>query len=198
MAGRVQGQICTVNSAERVVSTTAEASALALSLNSSTGAQDLCVVWEGYVLVSETLTVRQGSTLNITGSDYAVLDGGGAIRLFNIGEAATLNLAHLRLEGGSVTATGESGGAILAKEGSRTTANNCTFSGHDATTGGGEWPRSTCMMEVECQRSSALLGPASLLTLSMWQPLHYRETAKKNDRNVLDLPIHHYSGAWPQ
>ena len=81
------------------VATTDEARNLATALNCS-GRGTFDVLWEGTVIVNETITLTDGSVVTVTGvGSGAIADGGGITQLFTVSNA-TLYLADIGLENG--------------------------------------------------------------------------------------------------
>lgn len=116
-----------------VVATSADADDLADDLVNS-GSVHIAVNWHGRVKLTRTLALENNSTLEIIGSEEAVIDGGGTMSLLTVSGGATLNLNNIALEKGW---TDSSGGAIFAYE-SSVAVHDCRFSGNIATNGGGE------------------------------------------------------------
>lgn len=131
------GAVHAVECAEDVinidVSTSADAYELAEAL-ACVGSTHVTVDWHGRVELARTVAVGDGSSLNITGSETAVIDGGGAIQLLTVSEGATLNLRTISLENGQA----DRGGSVFAK-GSSITVVGSRFSGNKGTFGGGEF-----------------------------------------------------------
>lgn len=127
----------------KVVSTPAEAEELAVAL-ACNGSAQINVEWRGRVKLTTTLALSNGDSLHITGSDGAIMDGGGELRLLTL-SGATLNMHNISLENGWAT---DVGGAIAAY-GSSLTFNNCSFSGNSAAASGGEYDgRSSCCCKL--------------------------------------------------
>ena len=90
------------------------------------------VTWKGKVIVDETISVVNGTVLNITGIDSdAIIDGNGNIRMFTVVNAS-LHLRDITLEHGYALY----GGAIAASR-SRMTLDRVIFMGNNASYGGG-------------------------------------------------------------
>lgn len=144
---------CPVGVDARVVSTTAEASELSEALL-CTGAGQFEVEWEGKVLLERPIAISDSSFVKITGAPgEAMVDGGGALRLFHISGNSTLELHGLSLVNGSVVGAdlnsvddispdlvgNYSGAAVyVLDEDSRLSASNCSFIGNNASYFGGE------------------------------------------------------------
>lgn len=114
-----------------------DATDLAKALRCS-GSAELTVDWYGDVQLPQTLTVGNSTILNITGSEGAIIDGGGRIQLFAISGESTLNLRNVSLEGGWAP---DGGGAISASETSQVFLRDCKFLGNNATYHGSEFSR---------------------------------------------------------
>lgn len=155
----------------RVVSNTAEASELGEALLCS-GAGYFEVDWIGEVVLERSIIISNGSSVKVTGVDpgEAVIDGGDAIRLFQVSGSSTLLLNGLSLVGGFVTSTesdddeadykfefralqtvpeiaqdGSGGAVFVADEDSRLTASTCTFARNSADARGGMY---VCIQRV--------------------------------------------------
>ena len=98
------------------VATTDEARNLARTLNCS-GRGTFDVLWEGTVIVNETIALTDGSVVTVTGvGSGAIADGGGITQLFTVSNA-TLYLADTGLEngygpGGDYNVAAGNGGAV--------------------------------------------------------------------------------------
>ena len=114
---------------EWVVESTAQVQALAKAVRCSGGS--FHVTWKGKVILDETISIFNGTFLNVTsaGADSAII-GDGKSRLFSVVNAS-LHLCNLTLSNGNNTY----GGAIAASrsrltfEGVAFTANVASFSG---------------------------------------------------------------------
>ena len=90
------------------------------------------VTWKGKIIVDETISIVNGTVLNITGIDSdAVIDGNGNIRMFTVVNAS-LHLRDITLEFGYALY----GGAIAASR-SRITLDRVNFMANNASYGGG-------------------------------------------------------------
>ena len=90
------------------------------------------VTWKGKIIVGETISIVNGTVLNITGIDSdAVIDGNGNIRMFTVVNAS-LHLRDITLELGYALY----GGAIAASR-SRITLDRVNFMANNASYGGG-------------------------------------------------------------
>lgn len=123
---------CTDKVLNVVVSAPADADGLAESLT-CTGSARVTVEWHGRVKLNRTVNIGNGSSLIITGSKEAIIDGDGAVPLLTASDGATLELRTLSLENGQA----DQGGALFAN-GSFITIDDCNFSGNNGTQGGGE------------------------------------------------------------
>lgn len=133
--GWAKGQVtCPVGVTARNVSSTAEALELSDALNCS-GRGQFEVDWSGNVLLPRTITISNGSSVKVTGlGPEAVIDGGGAVRLFEVDEGSTLEINRVSLVGGRSAGEipGEGGGAVQLLSLSRLAAVNCSFVGNTA------------------------------------------------------------------
>ena len=90
------------------------------------------VMWKGKIIVDETISIVDGTVLNITGIDSdAVIDGNGNIRMFTVVNAS-LHMRDITLEHGYAL----HGGAIAASR-SRITLDRVIFMANNASYGGG-------------------------------------------------------------
>ena len=90
------------------------------------------VTWKGKIIVDETISIVNGTVLNIVGIDPdAIIDGNGNIRLFTVVDAF-LHLRDITLELGYALY----GGAIAASR-SRITLDRVIFMANNASYGGG-------------------------------------------------------------
>ncbi|CAM9477686.1 unnamed protein product [Ectocarpus fasciculatus] len=113
------------------VSTTAEALELSDSLDCF-GSGHFEVNWSGSVLLSQTTTVSNFSSLSVTGvGAEAVIDGGGAVGLFDVNNSSALLLDGVSLIGGSGV---DSGGVEVSK--STLLVRNSSFVGNTGSEGG--------------------------------------------------------------
>lgn len=100
--------LCSTGTKAWVVESTADAQALAKSMNCSDGIFD--VEWVGSIIVEETIFVVNGTVLNITGiGPIATIDGGGTTNLFDVSNGS-LYLTNVNVSNGNAT----NGGAIEA------------------------------------------------------------------------------------
>ena len=124
-----------------VVANTSDAEALAEALTCD-GPGMFAVSWNGAVMLSRTLLVTNGTTLNVTGSsestgdgtngDGAVIHSDGTVLLFDIDLDSTVLLTGLTLSGG--------GGALRVAGGSSVEVIDCSFIHNNRTSsdlGGG-------------------------------------------------------------
>lgn len=123
---------CTSEVVQVIVSAPDDADVLAESLMCA-GSARVTVNWHGRVQLNRTVTIGNGSSLVITGSEEAVIDGYGAIPLLTVYDGATLELRNISLENGQA----DRGGALFAN-GSSIAIDNCNFSANNGTYGGGE------------------------------------------------------------
>ncbi|CAN0014564.1 unnamed protein product [Scytosiphon promiscuus] len=139
----VQAATCPVALDARVVSTTEEASELSEALLCS-GAGEFEVEWQGQVLLERPILISNGSYVKVAGAnaEEAVIDGGDAVVLFNVGGGSTLELDGLSLVRGVATYTatysyGGGGAVILRSDDCTLTASGCSFIGNNAIDTGG-------------------------------------------------------------
>lgn len=130
----VQAADCTDEWTKFLVYTSADADELMEGLMCAKLAH-ITVVWRGRVKLSKTLTVGNGSSLHIVGSEAAVVDGGGLVPLFTFSDGATANLTNLSFENGFVA---DNGGAISVVN-STVVFDTCNFSNSTAMGDGGEF-----------------------------------------------------------
>ena len=99
------------------------------------GSGNFAVTWHGTVMLSRTLSVSNGSTLNVTGSTKstgAAISGDGTILLIEVDLASTVSLTGLTLSGGD--------GALHVTEKSFIEVIDCSFVRNNRTSssyGGG-------------------------------------------------------------
>ncbi|CAM9630947.1 unnamed protein product, partial [Sphacelaria rigidula] len=135
--GPVSGTSCPEGLTDWNVSTTAEALELSDALQCS-GPGQFEVHWSGEVLLTRTITISNESSVAVWGhgAGEAVIDGGGAVRLFEVDDGSTLQLSSLSLVGGWADEYGD-GGAVMVTNSSQLRASNCFFIGNNATDHGG-------------------------------------------------------------
>ena len=122
---------------EMVVATTSDAKTLAEALLCD-GSASFTVNWHGNVMIPQTLSVSNGSTLNVTGSRStdadtgAVVTSDGTLLLIEVGRGSTVSLTGLALSGGD--------GGLRVTGGSFVEAIDCTFTNNNRTSSdqGGE------------------------------------------------------------
>lgn len=125
---------CTTDTSPFSVGSTEDATTLAASLGCMNG--DFVVQWLGEVVVAEAIRVRNGTSLNITGTGGgAIADGRGTNQLFSVEGGASLHLSDMTLTSGS--APGSSGGAIYASQSSISFSSNISFIFNSAGESGG-------------------------------------------------------------
>lgn len=114
------------------VASTEDAATLASSLKCSNGI--FFVDWFGNVIVSETISVAHGTSLDINGAaPGATADGNHATNIFSVDDGSALHLTNMILENGNAVA----GGAVSATQDSRVTfRGDMTFSANSASVGG--------------------------------------------------------------
>ena len=124
---------------EIVVANTSDAKALAEALLCN-GSANFTVIWHGDVIISRTLSVSNGSTLNVAASsDITDADTGAAVTsdgtflLFEVDLGSTVTLTGLTFSGGN--------GGLRIAGGSFVEVIDCTFTNNKVTSsdqGGGE------------------------------------------------------------
>ena len=124
---------------EMVVTTTTDAKTLAEALLCD-GPARFTVSWHGDVMVNQTLSVSNGSTLNVASSSKntedadtgAVVTSDGTLLLFEVDDGSTISLTGLTLYGGD--------GALRVTTDSFVEVIDCTFKNNNRTSsdlGGG-------------------------------------------------------------
>ena len=115
---------------EWVVESTIQARALVKAVRCSGGS--FHVTWKGKVVLDETISILDGTFLNVTNTDEdSAIIGDGKSRLFAVVNAS-LHLCNITLSNGNATY----GGAIAASR-SRVTVEGAAFTGNVATSSGG-------------------------------------------------------------
>ena len=115
---------------EWVVESTIQAHALVDTVRCSGGS--FHVTWKGNVILDETISIFNGTFLNVTSADAdSAIVGDGKSRLFAVVNAS-LHLCNITLSNGNTTY----GGAIAASR-SRVTLEGVAFTGNVATSSGG-------------------------------------------------------------
>ena len=98
------------------------------------GPANFTVSWHGNIMISHTLYVSNGSTLNVTGSEItsAVVTSDGTCLLFEVDRGSTLSLKGLTLAGGD--------GGLRVTGDSFVEVTDCTFTNNKRTSSnqGGE------------------------------------------------------------
>lgn len=122
------------------VTTRDDAQNLSDALECTGGGGVFDVTWYGNVTVSQTIAVRDGSTVTVSGATSppdgaAVVDGAEEARLFFVNGASTLNLHNLVLQGGWHNANGS---AVYAEAQSTVKMFNCEFTDNTAHHEGGD------------------------------------------------------------
>lgn len=114
------------------VASTEDAVALASALKCSHG--HFSVDWYGVVVVSETISVTQGTSLEIAGAaPGATADGSHTTNILSVDGGSALHLTDMLVENGNAFA----GGAVSATQNSRVTCRgNMTFAANTASLGG--------------------------------------------------------------
>jgi len=125
------GNSCSVNMTQSwFVNDTASATTLAEAVNCSGGM--FHVMWEGSILIDQTIYITEGTTVFVTGEGSgAEVNGGGRLRLFTV-DGGVLHVDRLILREGSATY----GGAIAATR-SSVFLNSTTCSDNFAESYGG-------------------------------------------------------------
>lgn len=93
------------------------------------------------MLLTRTVSISNGTSVKIRGDggEEAVIDGGGAVQLFQVKNGSALELLGLSLMGGNDSSLDEvNGGAVLVLSRSRLDVYNCSFSGNYADGSGGK------------------------------------------------------------
>lgn len=135
-SGVIDAANCTDHIVELSIINGTHAEELADILACSRSARYIITVkWYGKINLSRTLSIGQGTALNITGFQGAAIAGDGAIQLFAVTGGAMLNLRDVSLEGGWAP---DGGGAIFANETSYIDLHDCKFSSNEAAGSGGE------------------------------------------------------------
>lgn len=134
---------CPGEAISAVVATSTEAVELAEALGCS-GQVHINVNWHGRVKLEHTLVLGNGSSLNITGSDEAIIDGADAIQLFTVNNGAMLSIRDATLQNGRSTAFA---GGILAINSSLEII-DCSFMGNLGFYGGESHTRLQRMINV--------------------------------------------------
>lgn len=147
LAGCAKGlPLCSPVAETFQVTTTEEARALASALNCS-GGGTFDALWQGTVVLHETIVVLAGSSLNVFdaggGAVDAVASGNGTVQLFSLSSGASLNVTGLHFVNGTR--------AIQAFE-SVVTLRDTTFKGNEEFLGGA----------IEALNSSLTLSGESL------------------------------------
>ena len=115
---------------EWVVESTTQAQALVKAVRCSGGS--FHVTWKGNVILDETISIFNGTFVNMTSADEdSAIVGDGKSRLFSVVNAS-LHLCNITLSNGNTTY----GGAIAASR-SRVTVEGVAFTGNIATSSGG-------------------------------------------------------------
>lgn len=122
--------VCAPDMQFLTVASASEALAFAQAVN-CTGPGSFSVDWTGTVETQATVSISNGTTLVISGSQDAIIDGGGQIQMFDV-SSATLKLSNLVLENGNSS----EGGAIKALS-SNVTVTDCVFVENHASLNGG-------------------------------------------------------------
>ena len=117
---------------EMDVTTTTHANTLAEALLCE-GSASFTVSWHGNVILSRTLSVSNGSTLNVAASSEsadtgAVVTSDGTLLLFEADLGSTVSLTGLTLHGGD--------GALTVTGGSLVEVIDCTFTKNNRTSSG--------------------------------------------------------------
>jgi hypothetical protein len=113
------------------IKTPQDAEELAKAINCEEG--NFTVQWSNSVVLNSTIAVGSGTTLTVTGTNSAVIDGNNSTQLFSIAQGATLLLDRLQLQHGRA----DRGAAVCAAAGAVLTISNCVFSNHSAVLQGG-------------------------------------------------------------
>lgn len=125
---------CPAETQPRTVASTNDTATLAGLLQCSNGS--FTVEWVGDVIVSQTIYVMQGTSLNVTGASAggATADGDHTTQLFAVDGASSLHITDMVLANGIAAL----GGAVSAIEHSSISfGGNMTFAGNFASSHGG-------------------------------------------------------------
>lgn len=131
LSGATKADDCPEEAMSLTVSTPAEAYELAQALRCS-GLAHIHVDWNGRIELENSLALGNGSSLNITGSDGAIIDGADEVQLLTVNDGATLHMHNITLQQGRTIAYG---GGVFAND-SSLIFNDCIFTGNIATYGG--------------------------------------------------------------
>lgn len=88
--------------------------------------------WQGSVSIAQPLELANGTSLVITGSSTATIDGQGEVPLFVVNGSTLLVEGVVLSEGNGVT-----GGVVAAREGAKVTFLDCIIHGNYASSKGG-------------------------------------------------------------
>lgn len=114
-----------------IVSTTQEAAKLGQDILLCPGLS-FKAEWQGHVSIAQPFELANGTSLVITGSSNATIDGQGDVSLFVV-NGSTLLVEGVVLSGGN----GIVGGVVAAREGAKVTFLDCQVYGNNASSKGG-------------------------------------------------------------
>ncbi|CAN0394971.1 unnamed protein product, partial [Ascophyllum nodosum] len=164
---QIRSTPCPSTVEEIVVANTSDAKTLAKALLCD-GPANFTVSWHGNIMIYHTVSVSNGSTLNVTGSgitEDAVVTSDGTFLLFEVDRGSTVSLTDLTLSGGDggLRVTGDSFVEVI----------DCTFTNNNITSfdqGGAIFVNSSSMVlkgETVFANNTAFVGGAiSLLDSS--------------------------------
>ena len=124
---QIRSTPCPSTVEEIIVANTSDAKTLAKALLCD-GPANFTVSWHGNIMISYTVSVSNGSTLNVTGSgitEDAVVTSDGTFLLFEVDRGSTVSLTDLTLSGGDggLRVTGDSFAEVI----------DCTFTNNNIT-----------------------------------------------------------------
>lgn len=162
------------------VTNSSDARRLTQIVNCTGGSGSFIVLWTGRILINATLDISNGTSLNITGLDGGVIDGGGVVQLFNV-SSSTLSLSNLALEHGNAT----NGGAIQASA-SDIIVTDCNITANSGTDSGGALSLEDSTLffggNVTFQSNRAIFQGGAVYAVSSWVTLG--GTAQFENNNV--------------
>lgn len=180
---KAQATPCEAGVTTRNVTSTADALELSDALRCS-GPAEFEIDWVGEALLTRTIAVSNGSSVKVMGrgAGEAVIDGGGAVRLFEVNEGSTLELNRVSLVGGF--SSGDGGAVHLAAD-SRLSVVNCSFVENIASNNDIQTESSTSSSSG-FYSSEAWAGGGGLFNLFTVTPL---VSFSVNPRNMLKVKV---------